>query len=429
MMNRIANRRRRALLAAATAAATTAALATPRRVHAAEPPVLVIGGGFGGATAAKQLRLASKGTQAVTLIEPAAAYVSCPLSNLVVGGLREIGEQTLSYDGLRRHGVVIVARAASAIDPQRRLVTLDDGSTLPYRRLILAPGIDFDFDAIDGLAAAHASGRVLHAWKAGPETVALRAQLEAMRDGGVFVLAIPELPIRCPPAPYERACLVAAWLKAHKPRSKVIVLDANPDIAAEAGSFKRAFRELYPGLVDYRPQEKVVGVDGAAGVLKLEVDDDVRGDVLNVLAPMRAGAIATRTGLATINQRWCGVDFLTFESAIAPDIHVIGDAIQDASAMPKSGHVANRQAKVAAAAVLARIAGRDPDPAPVLESACFSFVSETAAIRFSAVHRYDPQHRTYVADSAGAAGSNGFDAAAAADAKSWAKAIWADSFG
>ena len=420
-------KRRNLLGAAAGAAALT--LAAPRRARAAESAVVVIGGGFAGATAAKQIRLASNGAVGVTLVEPGAAYVACPLSNLVIAGVRTIADQTIAYDGLRKHGVSIVARAATAIDPQRHQVTLDDGSTLAYRRLVLAPGIDFDLDAIDGLAAAQAAGRALHAWKAGPETLALKAQLEAMRDGGVFVLAIPELPIRCPPAPYERACLVAAYLKAHKPRSKVIVLDANPDVAAEAGSFKRAFRELYPGLIDYRPQEKVVGIDPATGTLKLEVDDDVRGDVLNVLPPMRAGAIARQAGLATINKKWCGVDFLTFESTLAPDVHVIGDAIQDASAMPKSGHVANRQAKVAAAAIVAALAGRGADPAPVLESACFSFVAPDAAIRYGAIHRYDPQHRTYTADASNGPGSGGFDAAAAADAKTWAKAIWVDSFG
>ena len=255
--------------------------------------------GFGGATAAKYLRLLSGHSLDVVLVEPEPAFVSCPVSNLVVGGLRQLADITTPYESLRsRHGVTLVRDRAAQIDTQRKTVQLAQGPQIRYDKLVLAPGVDLMFDEVQGLAGAHATGRILHAWKAGPETVGLFRQIEAMRNGGVFAITVPEQPYRCPPGPYERASLVAAYLQKHKPRSKVLILDANPDVTSKAALFKRAWAELYPGLVEYRSQHKAVAVDAAGLTVRFDVQEDVRADVLNVLPPMRAGSLALLAGLA-----------------------------------------------------------------------------------------------------------------------------------
>ena len=294
---------------------------------------------------------------------------------------------------------------------------------------MLSPGVEMMWDGVEGLRAAHDEGRVLQAWQAGAETLALRRQLEAMPDGGVFAIAIPEAPYRCPPGPYERACQVASYFKAAKPRAKVLVLDANQDVTSKGPLFKKAWAELYPGLVEYRPQHRVVGVDARTNTLRLEFQDDVRADVLNVLPPMRAGAVAVQAGLATANGRWCEVDFLGFESVAAKQVHVLGDAIQTAPLMPKSGHMANAQAKVCAAAIIAALAGRAPDPAPMLSNTCYSFVDARRVIHIASVHAYDAAERTFNT----VPGSGGVSAARneteAGYALAWAHNIWADTLG
>src|SRR5512141_2293966 len=234
--------------------------------------VVVIGGGFGGATAAKYVRRMDP-TIDVVLVEPREAFVSCPLSNMVLSGFRKIEDVTVSYDGLAKHGVRVVRDTATAIDVERKRVKLARGDELPFDRVIVAPGIDFMWEALPAMSSDAAQERVLHAWKAGPQTVALRRQLEAMRDGGVFVIAIPDAPYRCPPGPYERACQVAAYFKAAKPRSKILILDANGDVTSKGPLFKKAWAELYPGIVEYRPDHKAVDVDWRAGAVKLEVED------------------------------------------------------------------------------------------------------------------------------------------------------------
>src|SRR4051812_21333488 len=344
--------------------------------------VVVIGGGYGGATAAKYVRLLSDHKIDVVLIEPNAAFVSCPLSNLVLGGSKQLADITTPYAGLERnHGVTLVKDWAKAIDTSRKTVTLAGGATIGYDKLVMSPGIELQFDAIEGLRAANASGRVLQAWKAGPETVELRRQLEAMPDGGVYAITIPEQPYRCPPGPYERACQVAWYFKNAKPRSKVLVLDANPDVVSKGPLFKRVWAEQYPGIVEYRPQHKALAVDAAAGVIKFEVQEDVKANVLNVLPPMRAGTIAQAAGLANMaGNRWCGIDYRTFQSSRVPDVFVIGDAIQVAPAMPKSGHMANNHAKVAAAAIVAQLAGQPVNPSPMLTNTCYSYVDATNVI-------------------------------------------------
>src|ERR671935_2321614 len=238
---------------------------------------------------------------------------------------------------------------ALAVDSTKRTVNLTGGSTLAYDRLVLSPGVDFLYNEVRGYEGAEP--RVLHAWKAGPQTVELRRQLEAMPDGGVYVLAVPIAPYRCPPGPYERACQVAYYFRQAKPRSKVLVLDANPDVTSKGPLFKRAWEELYKGIIEYHPNAKVVMVDAAAMSVRTDFDT-VKADVLNVVPPQRAADIAAKSGLITHNNRWCDVDWRTLESKAQPGIHVLGDATLSASGMPKSGHMANQHAKVCAAAVI-----------------------------------------------------------------------------
>lgn len=393
--------------------------------------VVVIGGGYGGATAAKYVRLLSDHKIDVVLIEPNAAFVSCPMSNLVVGGSKQLADITTPYAGLtRNHGVRVVQDLARSVDPQRKTVTLAGGATIGYDKLIVSPGVDLQFDAVEGLGAANASGQILQAWKAGPETVALRRQLEAMPDGGVYAITVPEQPYRCPPGPYERACQVAWYFKNAKPRSKVLVLDANPDVTSKGALFKKVWAEQYRGIVEFRPQHKVLAVDARSGLIKFEVHEDVKAQVLNVLPPMRAGSIALQTGLANLaGNRWCGVDYQTFESTAAKDIHVLGDSIQIAPAMPKSGHMANSHAKVAAAAVVARLAGWPVNPNPMLTNTCYSYVDNSNVIHVASVHEYVAAEKTFKT----VAGSGGLSPAPNQTegiyAWNWAQNIWADSVG
>jgi len=316
--------------------------------------VIVIGGGYGGATAAKYIRLLSGYKISVVLIEPQTDFISCPMSNLVLGGSKNLAEITTPYAALSsQHGVTLVHDYATAIDTQKRTVALKNGSTLSYDKLIVSPGVDMNFDTIEGLQAANASGQILQAWKAGAETTALRQQLQAMPDGGVFAITVPEAPYKCPPGPYERASQVAHYFKQAKPKSKVLILDANPDVTSKGPLFKKFWSDNYKDMIEFRPNHKVVAVDAKTNTLKFDAQDSVRANVLNVLPDMRAGAIAMQTGLATVNARWCGINYQTFESLAAKDVHVLGDAILAAPAMPKSGHMANSHAKVAAAAVVA----------------------------------------------------------------------------
>jgi sulfide dehydrogenase [flavocytochrome c] flavoprotein chain len=389
--------------------------------------VVVIGGGFGGATAAKYVRLFSDNRIDVVMIEPNASFVSCPISNLVVGGSRTLADLTLPYSGLRSaHGVTIVRDQATAIDAAKKTVKLAGGAEIRYDKLVLSPGVDLMFDDVANLRAANAEGRVLQAWKAGAETAALRKQLEAMPDGGVFAITIPEAPYRCPPGPYERASVVAGYFKAAKPKSKVLILDANADVTSKGALFKKAWAELYGPMVEYLPQHKATSVDARANVVKFEVHDDVKADVLNVLPPMRAGALAVQTGLANANARWCQVNYQTFESTVAKDIHVVGDAIQIAPAMPKSGHMANSHAKVAAAAIVAELSGLEINARPMLTNTCYSYVSAAEVIHVASVHEYVAVEKTFKA----VAGSGGVSAARseleARYAWAWARNIWTD---
>jgi sulfide dehydrogenase [flavocytochrome c] flavoprotein subunit len=385
------------------------------------PRVLVIGAGYGGATVAKYVRLWDPGID-VMLVDRGTEFVSCPTSNLVLGGSRTMADITRGYDGLRKYGVQILNGEAVAVDSAKRTVTFGRGSVLTYDRLVLSPGVDFLFDEIQGYAGQE---RILHAWKAGPQTVALRRQLEAMPDGGVYVLSIPTAPYRCPPGPYERTCQVAHYLKREKPRSKIVVLDANPDVTSKGPLFKRAWQELYAGLIEYRPNSKVVAVDASAMTVRTEFDT-LKGDVLNVVPPQRAADIALKTGLITHNNRWCDVDWRTMESKAVKGIHLLGDATLSAPGMPKSGHMANAHGKVCAAALVELLNGRAPNPNPVMTNTCYSFVSDKEVIHVASVHQYDAGQNTLIPVKGAGGVSSARSELEGSYGWSWARNIWAD---
>jgi NADPH-dependent 2,4-dienoyl-CoA reductase/sulfur reductase-like enzyme len=426
------NVRRRAFLKSVAVAgwSSPAAFSLSRGASAAgsaSGKVVVVGAGFGGATAAKYLRMWSNAALDVTLVEPNPEFISCPMSNLVLGGSRDLAYLTVSYDNLvKRHGVKLVRDTVTAVDAQKRMLKLTGDKELAYDRLILSPGVDFVWKEIPALDNTLAQAQILHAWKAGPQTVALRRQLEAMPDGGVFALSVPLAPYRCPPGPYERACQVAWYFKRAKPKSKVLILDGNPDVTSKGPLFRRAWAEEFKGIVEYRPNYVLTDVDVATRTAKFDVQDSVRADVLNVVPPQRAGQIARAAGVVTTNDRWCEVDFLTFESVKVKNIHILGDAIQVASGMPKSGHMANQHAKVCAAAIVALLSGQPPNPAPVLNNTCYSMITDRDSVHVSSVHQYDPDKKTLL-PVAGAGGlSSAMSAEEGAYAFAWARNIWAD---
>jgi len=377
------------------------------------PRVVVIGGGWGGATAAKYVRLLDPGVE-VVLIEPGRRFVSCPFSNLVVAGVRTIDSLTMGYDGLRQRGVRIIHETASAIEPDTKRVRLGEGY-LQYDRLVVSPGVDFQWEQVEGLAQNQET--ILHAWKAGPQTAQLAQQLAAMPDGGVFVLSIPLAAYRCPPGPYERTSLVAWYLKANKPRAKLIVLDANPNIISKTALFRAAW-QAYPNI-DYRPASRVIGVDPGAREVRTEFDR-VRYDVLNLIPPQRAGAIAVQADLVGGDKRWCEVNHVTYESVKQPGIHVIGDATIGLP-VPKSGNVANAMGKIAAASVVSLINGKQP---PILApgNTCYSWVSDREAIAVVNAYKIDNGKVVQIEQKLTPAQSP----LVAQRAVGWAQSIWAD---
>jgi sulfide dehydrogenase [flavocytochrome c] flavoprotein subunit len=423
---------RRDLLKLAAAGTTLSALAGCASMNPAKSlgHVVVVGGGFGGATAAKYIRLWSQGEIAVTLVEPNREFVSCPMSNLVLGGSKTMKDITMGYGGLAKLGVRVVHDTATAVDAAKNELRLASGGTLKYDRLVVSPGIDFMYENIAGMDAA-AQAAIPHAWKAGAQTVALRQQLEAMADGGTVVMSIPLAPYRCPPGPYERACQIAWYLKQKKPRSKLLVLDANPDMVSKKGLFTKAFTEDYTGILEYRTAQVVNEVDARGRSFKTEFGDTIKGDVLNFIPPMRAGNIARQAGLINANNRWCAVDWRSLESTAVKNVHVLGDATLAAPAMPKSGHMANQHGKAAAAAIVELLNGR-PAVAQMMANTCYSYVNDSSAVHVSSVHRWVPEKNT-LEPVAGAGGVSPADRKVweleGEYAWGWAESIWADTLG
>jgi sulfide dehydrogenase [flavocytochrome c] flavoprotein chain len=406
-----------------------ASLAAPSIASAqASGRVVVVGGGFGGATAARTLK-ALEPKLTVTLVEPNPVFTACPFSNNVLAALREITQQQFGYDGVQKAGVVLAQTSATAVDVSGKAVTLSDGSKLSYDRLVLSPGIDVNWGALPGYDEA-AAEKMPHAWKAGAQTVLLRQQLQAMDDGGLVVISSPANPFRCPPGPYERASLIAYWLKIWKPKSKLLILDSK-DTFSKQRLFQNAWAQLYPGLIEWVSLSqggKVTAVDPAS----LTVVTDVarhKAAVANIIPPQKAGTIAQKAGVAD-RTGWCPVEPVAFESTLQPGIHVIGDsAIM--GGMPKSAFAANSQAKVCAAAIVELLAGRKPVD-PILINTCYSLVAPDYGISVAGVYRPD---KGVLADIPGAGGTSplevvgGFRGQEALYASSWFKTITTEVFG
>jgi NADPH-dependent 2,4-dienoyl-CoA reductase/sulfur reductase-like enzyme len=379
--------------------------------------VVVVGGGWGGATAARYLRTADPSIE-VVLLEPNRRFVSCPFSNLVLSGARSLGSLTFGYGGLREAGVKVRHETASALEPDARRVRVGDGY-LTYDRVIVSPGVDFLLDQVEGLAGAQ--DRVLHAWKAGPQTTELARQLRAMPDGGVFVLTVPPVAYRCPPGPYERICQVAWYLKTNKPRAKLIVLDANQNIVSKTGLFRAAWKD-YPNI-DYRASSRVVKVDPGAREVTTDFGDRVKYDVVNLIPPQRAGAIAAQADLVGADKRWCEVNHVTYESVKHRHAHVIGDATTGLP-VPKSGTIANAMGKICANAVAQLMSDR---PVPVVPpvNTCYSWVNDREAMAVVNAYRIDNGKVVQVEQKL----TPGHSTLYAQHAEGWARSIWADILG
>ena len=346
--------------------------------------VVVVGGGYGGTIAAKYVRMLDSSIE-VVMIERNKTYVSCPFSNYYIGGLmNDLSPLTISYDKLAaNHGIKMVYTEVTGVDPASKTVVTSAG-TLQYDRLIMSPGVDFRTEEIEGYDA-NTPSVIPHAWKAGEQTILLRKQLEAMADGGTVIISMPLTPYRCPPGPYERACLIANYLKQHKPKSKLVLLDANPDVVSKKPLFTKAWNDFYKDIFTYVPGKKVTKVDAAAKSLVVEGLEDHKGDVVNFIPPQRAGAIAVKAGLVGPDKNWCPVDATTFESTIHKGIHVIGDA-SVAGAMPKSGYSANSEAKVCAQNVVNLMNGKE-----VVElsgiNVCYSALNGEQSVSIAGVYK------------------------------------------
>jgi NADPH-dependent 2,4-dienoyl-CoA reductase/sulfur reductase-like enzyme len=406
-----------------------ASLAAPSIASAqAGGRVVVVGGGFGGATAARTLK-ALEPKLTVTLVEPNPVFTACPFSNNVLAALREISQQQFGYDGVQKAGVVLAQTSATAVDASGKTVTLGDGSKLAYDRLVLSPGIDINWGALPGYDET-AAEKMPHAWKAGAQTVLLRQQLQAMDDGGLVIISSPANPFRCPPGPYERASLIAYWLKIWKPKSKLLILDSK-DAFSKQRLFQNAWAQMYPGLIEWVSLSqggKVTAVDAASLTV---VTDFARhkATVANIIPPQKAGTIAQKAGVAD-RTGWCPVEPVAFESTLQPGVHVIGDsAIM--GGMPKSAFAANAQAKVCAAAIVELLAGRKPVD-PILINTCYSLVAPDYGISVAGVYRPD---KGVLADVPGAGGNSplevvgGFRGQEALYASSWFKTITTEVFG
>lgn len=404
-----------------TGCATTSGGMTPTKKIGR---VIVIGGGYGGATAAKYLQEWGGGAIEVVLVEREREFWSCPISNLVLGGVQKADYIKRGYGGLRERGILVLNDEVTKIDPVKQVVTMRKIADMKYDRLIVSPGVDFNFGAIRGLDA-EAQKVVLHSWRAGAQTIALRAQLEAMPNGGVYVLTIPKAPYRCPPGPYERASQIANYFKREKPKSKVLVLDANPDIQSKKGLFTKVWNEQYAGILTYTPNMVVNELDLKGKTLITEVGDKIKGDVLNVVPPNHAGQIAKEAGLVNMNDLWCGVDWITMESTAHKNIHVLGDATFSAPGMPKSGHMANQHGKAAAAAVVEIMNGRAPMPV-TMANTCYSFVDQANVVHVASVHQYDAATKTMQAVKGAGGLSTAPTELEGRYAYQWAKNIWAD---
>ena len=413
--------RRSFLQSAAGLAAVLASGMTVAAPRSSKARVIVVGGGMAGATVAKYLRLWGDAVD-VTLIERQPTYTSSTMSNLVLTGQRTLSGLAYGYDALKaRYGVHVVIDDVIAVDPVGTSVKLASGKRLTADRIILAPGIGFD--AIPGLSDPN---RMPHAWQAGPQTTLLAQQLAALPAGGVIAITVPKVPYRCPPGPYERACLIADWLKVNKPRAKLLLLDGNADIAVEKANFQRAFSELYGDVIEYRKDVDITSVDTRKMTLATN-GGSIHADVVNLIPRQRAAALVAKAGLATDAQaRFAPVDVLSYASSVAPTLHVIGDSC--ATAQPLAGQMANQQAKVCADALTRIFAGHALDPAPVTNSACYSTITRSEAGWMTAVFQYDRAARAMQPVAQSSAASDGWTQKDFKQMNKWFDALMADTF-
>jgi sulfide dehydrogenase [flavocytochrome c] flavoprotein chain len=408
--------------------ALAASLAVPSIARAqTSARVVVIGGGFSGAACARTLKRLDDKLQ-VTLVEPNKVFTACPFSNEVIAGLRDISDQQFGYEKIAAAGIDVVTQAAARVDPQAHRVTLANGSTLVYDRLVLAPGIEVRFDALPGYDEA-AAQKMPHAWQAGEQTLLLRRQIEAMEDGGVVAIAVPANPSRCPPAPYERASLIAHYLKQHKPRSKVLVLDAKDNFSQQR-LFEEAWLELYAGMIErvsLSDGGRVTSVDPSTNTIVTEFGDHV-AQVANVIPPQRAGSIAQIAG-ATDKTGWCPIDPMTFASKLLPDVHVIGDACLGGG-IPKSAAAASAQGKACAKAIVNGLAGKALE-VPRLTGICYDTVAPGYA--FSLAGLYQPKDDIFAEIEGGSTSAlnapHEVRAREAVEAESWYRIITGETFG
>ncbi|MGA9033449.1 MAG: FCSD flavin-binding domain-containing protein [Sulfuricaulis sp.] len=425
---------RRDFLKIAGAASAAGALGYASLAHAAEggkgiARVVVVGGGFGGATCAKYLRRLDPGV-AVTLIEPSTKFITCPFSNLVLGGLRDMNSITQNYDALKKkHGVNVMRDTVTAIDADGKKLKLKSGKTLSYDRLVVSPGIDFKWDAVEGYNEK-AVEVMPHAWNAGPQTVLLQKKLNAMKNGGTFILVSPPNPFRCPPGPYERASMVAHYLKEHKPKSKIIILDAK-DAFSKQGLFQDGWKKIYGDMIEWVPGAKggtVKKVNVKKMTLETELDKH-KADVVNFIPAQTAGKIALASGLAD-DKGWCPVDPKTFESKLHPGIHVIGDS-SIAGALPKSGFAASSEAKMCAAAIVALFKGETPAENSLVNT-CYSLIAPQYGISVAGVYKVTEKGITEVPGAGGVSPKDAPDSFREQEAKygaGWYASITSDIWG
>jgi len=393
------------------------------------PKVVVVGAGFGGATFARYMKLWYPNTH-LTLIEPNDAFVSCPFSNTVLAGINDVQDITLPYDNLMKLVDSYLKDIVVGIDTDKKTVKTAAGKTLAYDRLVLAGGIELLFDKVENYGP-ETQKKIMHAWKAGPQTATLRKQLEAMPDGGTFVMSVPMAPYRCPPGPYERACMVGSYFKKHKPKSKIIILDGNPDVASKKGLFVAAWKKHFGygtdnSMIDFRPNNMPRSIDLNKMMVGTEFDD-VKGDVINVVPPMRAAEICGMAGVRDGNNNsWCTVDLRTFESKVVPNVHILGDSVL--SSFPKSGSVANNTGKMCAYALSELFSGRQADPAPVVTNTCYSGTGMGTAFHVATVFRWDNEKQTMIPPNKDA------NAVSAEESElewsymiGWAHNVWADT--
>ncbi len=385
--------------------------------------VVVIGGGMAGTTVAKYLRLWGGTGVQVTLVEPNPTYISNIFSNKVLTGERTLTQLSYKYGTLTsKYGVKLITKSVTAIDYVSQQVTLNDGSKLPYDRLVIAPGVAFDALPMSGTAAAQA--KVVHAWQAGAQTTSLQTQIKAMTKADTFILTIPAKPYRCPPGPYERACVVADYLTRTKKGGKVVVLDANPGIQAEVENFTNAFKNIHKNIT-YVPNASISSIDANTGTVNTSAGA-FKGKVVNAIPPHRAGKIITDIpALANVGGRWAGVNVLSYESAI-PNIHVIGDAA--ATTQPKAGHIANAEAKVCADAIVHLLRGEAVNPSPMTNSACYTPITNKTASWLSVVYRYDPVTGTMLPTGNGVTESSGINKDNHDEMLKWFSSLMADTF-